>query len=404
MSPIARHGHEPTIGVVGGGQLARMMYQAAIPLAIELRVLAAGSGDSAARIARHVTVGDWHDPEVLRSFAAGCDVVTFDHELVEPATVSVLEEAGATVRPGSSTLRLAADKAELRRLCGSLGIPTPEHVIASGPGELTRAAQEVGYPVMAKLARGGYDGRGVFRLDGAHDARDLAEVLPGDAVLVVEPVIDLVAELATQVVRRADGATVHYPLVRTCQQAGICRWVEAPADVDPSLAAQARAWSTTIAEATEAVGILAVELFLTDRGLVLNELAPRPHNTGHYTIDACVTSQFENHLRAVVDLPFGATDLVVPAAVMVNLLSGGADDPTLGQLTADADARVHLYGKEGRPGRKVGHVTLCGDDARALTRRLSTLTGTEAPPPFSPAGPPGTTGGRLVGSAPGAPP
>jgi len=369
-----RTSEQPVVGVVGGGQLARMMYQATISLSVDLRVLAASRADSAARIAHDVTVGDWHDAEVLRTFATGCDVVTFDHELVDPATVERLEHAGAVVRPGSDALRHAADKARQRVLCDALGIPTPPHVIATEASDVAAGAERFGYPVVAKLARGGYDGRGVFWLADADETAELFERLAPHTVVVAEPELTLCAELATQVVRRADGAMVRYPVVQTYQEDGICRLLEAPADIDPAVARQAQDWAAALAEAIGAVGVLAVEFFMTDQGLVVNELAPRPHNSGHYSIDACVTSQFENHLRAVLDLPLGAPDLTVPAAVMVNLIAGRTHPAELERLTADPHARVHRYGKTSRPGRKIGHVTICGADRPALLRRATALS------------------------------
>jgi len=377
----------PVIGVVGAGQLARMMYQAGISLSIEVRVLAATATDSAARIAHDVTVGDWHDADVLRAFAARCDVVTFDHELVDPATVAVLEAAGTVVHPGASTLRHAADKARQRILCDTLGIATPDHVIATDAADGAAAARRFGYPLVAKLARGGYDGRGVFWLADANDTAALFERLAPHTVVAIEPELTLDAELATQVVRRADGTLVRYPVVQTYQQDGICRLLEAPADIDPATARQAQDWAATLADAVGAVGVLAVEFFVTDQGLVVNELAPRPHNSGHYSIDACVTSQFENHLRAVLGLPLGAPDLIVPAAVMVNLIAGRTHPADLQALSADPRARVHRYGKTSRPGRKVGHVTFCGDDRPALLRQATTLSrrpGDATPPTAQP--------------------
>jgi len=371
----------PAVGVVGGGQLARMMYQAAISLDVELRVLAATASDSAARIAHDVTVGDWHAVDVLRAFAAPCDVVTFDHELVDPATVELLEDAGTMVRPGAGALRHAADKARQRVLCDELGIGAPPHVIATEAAAVAAGADRFGYPMVAKLARGGYDGRGVFRLADHGETADLFERLPPNTVVVVEPELTLTAELATLVVRRADGTMAQYPVVRTYQQDGICRMLEAPADIDAAVARQAQDCAATLAEAIGAVGVLAVEFFVTDQGLVFNELAPRPHNSGHYSIDACVTSQFENHLRAVLDLPLGAPDLTAPAAVMVNLIAGRTQPSELEKLIADPHARVHRYGKDSRPGRKIGHVTICGTDPHDLMLQAAALS---SPPPTDP--------------------
>lgn len=385
MVERVRTSERPVLGVVGGGQLARMMYQAAISLDVELRILAAGPTDAAALVAPGTTVGDWHDADVLQRFAAPCEVITFDHELVDPATVALVERAGVVVRPGADALRHAADKARQRALCDTLGIATPDHVIATTAAEAAAGAARLGYPVVAKLARGGYDGRGVFWLTDDAATIALFDRLPAGTVVVVEPTLDLRAELATQVVRRADGAMVCYPVVETHQEDGICRTIEAPASLDPALVLQAQDWATRLADAVDVVGVLAVELFVTDEGLFVNELAPRPHNSGHYTIDACVTSQFENHVRAVLDLPLGAPDLQVPAAVMVNLIAGRTRGADLAALTADPAARVHRYGKRDAPGRKIGHVTICGPDAVALRARADELSqpapdGPDAPP------------------------
>ena len=376
---------QPVVGVVGGGQLARMMYQAAISLGVELRVLASSSADAAAQIAHDVTVGDWNDVDVLRAFAAPCDAITFDHELVDPATVEVLEDSGILVHPGAATLRQAADKAQQRILCDALGIATPKHLIAREAADVAAGAHRFGYPMVAKLARGGYDGRGVFWLADALETTELFERLSPNTVVVLEPELTLKAELATQVARRADGTMVQYPVVQTYQQDGICLMLEAPADIDTAMARQAQDWAATLADAVGAVGVLAVEFFVTDEGLVVNEMAPRPHNSGHYSIDACVTSQFENHLRAVLGLPLGNPDLVVPAAVMVNLIAGRTPSAELETLTADPRARVHRYGKSSRPGRKIGHITFCGTDRPSLLRQATSFSEPASPRADEPA-------------------
>jgi 5-(carboxyamino)imidazole ribonucleotide synthase len=394
----ARDSRPRVVGVVGGGQLARMMYQAAIPLGIDLRILTAGSADSAARVAADVTVGDWHDPDVLRRFAAGCDVITFDHELVDAVTVELIEASGAVVRPGAAALRDTADKARQRALCVSLGIAVPRHVVATGTAELVAAAAQIGYPAFAKLARGGYDGRGVFALGDEGDTLSLRDRLPADTVVVVEPELALSAELATQVARRADGTMVHYPLVQTHQVDGICRGVAVPTPLSAAFVEQAQTWAATIADATGVTGVLAVEFFVTDGALMVNELAPRPHNSGHYTIDPCVTSQFENHLRAVLDLPLGATDLVVPAAAMVNLIVGRTALPDLERLAADPRARIHLYAKDSREGRKVGHVTMCGSDAEILMAEAAALCGEPPWAELVASAAPGRSSGLVGGS------
>lgn len=351
------------LGIVGGGQLARMLYQAAIPLGIDVRVFAARADEGAARVARDVWVGDHRDLDALARFAAACDVVTFDHELVDPDDVAALEAAGATVRPGARALRVAADKIAQRALFERLGLPVAPYVVADDVDVVARRWAADRSPMVVKTARGGYDGRGVWMVtDDADLDRFVTTGVPGP--FLVEPLLALEAELATLVTRGVDGTIVHYPVVRTHQHEGMCRATVAPADVPEALTAAARAIACLTADALDLVGVLAVELFVVEGRLLLNELAPRTHNSGHYTIEACVTSQFENHLRAVLGLPLGPGDLRVPAAAMANLVGRGPDAHDL--ATLPASARVHHYGKADRPGRKVGHVTVCGDDPASV--------------------------------------
>jgi 5-(carboxyamino)imidazole ribonucleotide synthase len=349
------------VGVIGGGQLAGMLWEAALPLALDLRVLARRPDDPVVGLLPDAQVGDCNDPGTLRRFAAGCDVVTVEHELVEPMVLETLA-ATTAVRPGPAVLAVVIDKAEQRRRLRGLGIPLPPHLIAVGASQLIEAGHELGWPVVAKVARGGYDGRGVEFVDGPEDMVALARRVPDDAVFVVEPHLALDGEIAVQVVRGADGALVTYPVVRTVQTDGICRFVTAPAAIDERLRRQAAAIAGRIAEDLGVIGVLAVELFVVNGTLVVNELAARPHNTGHYTIEACTTSQFANHLRAVCGLPLGAPDLMVPAAAMVNIIASTTDPLDRRGALAHPAAQVHLYGKAPRPGRKVGHVTVCGAD------------------------------------------
>jgi 5-(carboxyamino)imidazole ribonucleotide synthase len=356
----------PRPGMVGGGQLARMTHQAAIALGLSLRVLAEDSDDGAALVVHDVDLGAPDDLEALRAFAKGCDVVTFDHEHVPTEHLRALEADGVVVRPGSDALVHAQDKLVMRGRLQALGFPVPEFAPVHDVGDVTRFAEEHSWPVVLKAVRGGYDGRGVWVLSEPPDE------LPGTEVYV-EQRVAIVHELAVQVARRPGGDMRAWPVVETVQVDGICHEVIAPAPrLSPGLAADAERIGTAIAEALGVVGLLAVELFEAPGGLVVNELAMRPHNSGHWSVEGSTTSQFEQHLRAVLDWPLGDTSPRAPVAVMVNLLGGAATDfvQTLPRALGEVpDAAVHLYGKTPRPGRKLGHVTVLGDDVVEVRQR-----------------------------------
>lgn len=358
------------VGMVGGGQLARMTAQAAIPLGVRLRVLTARRDDSAAQVCPDVLIGSPDDAEALSTLARGCRVVTFDHELVPPAALARLEQERACLRPSPATLAFAQDKTWQRRQLGALGFPIPPHQTINRAGEIAAFAAEHGWPVAVKAPRGGYDGRGVWLVENPAQARTIGLQVPGP--LLVEPWLSIDREVAIVVARRPSGQVITYPLVETVQVAGICHEIVAPAPVPVVLAQEADTLARSIAEAVELCGVMAVELFVTHGRLVVNELATRPHNSGHYTIEGSVTSQFEQHLRAILDWPLGETRLTAPAVVTVNVLGGPSGlDPreALMEALAMDGIHVHLYGKIARPGRKLGHVTVRGDDAAALRAR-----------------------------------
>ena len=366
----------PTVGVVGGGQLARMMQQPAIALGVGLRVLATSFEESAAQAVRDVRIGRHDDLDALRAFAAGCDVVTFDHEHVPPLLLKVLEDEGVAVRPGGRALVHAQDKLIMREALTAAGVPCPLWAEVETPSDVVVFAESAGWPVVLKTSRGGYDGRGVWVLDDAEAVHDLmtTTTLAGGARWLAEERVDFVQELSAQVARSPHGQAVAYPVVRTVQTDGICTAVVSPAPGltdDEVVAAQHAA--LTVAGALDVVGMLAVEMFETRDGRVLvNELAMRPHNSGHWSIDGAVTSQFENHLRAVLDLPLGDPTPTAPFSVMVNVLGGdkgGLYRAYLHVLARDPGLKVHMYGKEVRPGRKLGHVTAVGDDLDDLLAR-----------------------------------
>jgi len=366
----------PVVGVVGGGQLARMLQQPAIALGVGLRVLATSMEDSAAQAVRDVRLGSHHDLDDLRRFADGCDVVTFDHEHVPPLFLRTLEDEGVAIRPGGRALVHAQDKIVMREALTAAGVPCPRWTAVDDIEALEGFGADVGWPLVLKTSRGGYDGRGVWVVTSFEEAAALVgstSLAPG-ARWLAEEKVDFVQELSAQVARSPHGQAVAYPVVRTVQTSGICTEVVAPAPGltdDEAVAAQQAA--LTVAKVLDVVGMLAVEMFETRDGRVLvNELAMRPHNSGHWSIDGAVTSQFENHLRAVLDLPLGDPSAIAPHAVMVNVLGGDKDGlyrAYLHCMARDPGLKIHMYGKDVRPGRKLGHVTVVGDDLDDLLAR-----------------------------------
>jgi 5-(carboxyamino)imidazole ribonucleotide synthase len=364
----------PTVGMIGAGQLARMTHQAVIALGQSLRVLADSPEDGTALVAADVVVGDYRELADLRSFATGCDVVTFDHEHVPNRHIAALEADGVAVHPGSAALRFAQDKQAMRERLGALGLPCPRWAPVTTAADLAGFAADAGWPVVLKAATGGYDGRGVWVV---HSVDEAADVLASGTRLIVEERVPIVRELAALVARSPFGQGAAWPVVETVQRDGICVEVLAPApELDDDLAEEAEALALRIAADLGVTGVLAVELFQTADGLLVNELAMRPHNSGHWTIEGAQTSQFEQHLRAVLDYPLGSTAPVAPATVMVNLLGGPADvepaalDERVHHFMAHwPEVKLHLYGKSMRPGRKVGHVTVVGADLAEIRAR-----------------------------------
>ncbi|MBW3658652.1 MAG: 5-(carboxyamino)imidazole ribonucleotide synthase [Actinobacteria bacterium] len=359
----------PTIGVVGGGQLAWMMAPAAARLGLPL-VLLASPDDAAAALVPDVIDGR-PDADGLRALAAACDVLTVEHELVDLDTMEALEAEGHPVRPSAATLRVANDKIRQRELLAEHGVPVAPWTVAADLAGIEAFADEHGWPLVLKRPRGGYDGRGVWIADDVDAARAVVDEVAGEDLLV-EPKLPIDLELAVLVARRPGGELAIYPAVETVQVEAMCREVVLPAPVTNELASRAEEIGQRVAEAIGSVGMLAIELFVVDGEVLLNELAARPHNAGHVTIEGSVTSQFENHLRAVADLPLGATRRRVAAAVMVNVV-GEEDDPRdhlAAGLDVD-DVSVHLYGKAARPGRKLGHVTATGPDVAGARQRAT---------------------------------
>jgi 5-(carboxyamino)imidazole ribonucleotide synthase len=368
------------VGVIGGGQLARMMVPPAIALGIDIRVLAEEPGMSAA-IAT-TAVGDYHDVETVLAFAAEVDVITFDHEHVPQHVLSALVAAGHAVHPGPDALAVAQDKIVMRERLTALGAPVPDWAVVHDAAALGVFLDTHGGQAVVKTPRGGYDGKGV-RLVRTADAADdwFAESAAGTGEgLLAEELVDFRRELAQLVARRPSGEVRAWPMVETVQQGGVCAEVFAPAPTAGALPVAARALAERIATELGVTGVLAVELFETSDGkLLINELAMRPHNTGHWTIDGAVTSQFEQHLRAVLDLPLGDTTPIAPWTVMVNILGGpvGATMPQrYGLAFGDRpEVKFHSYDKGSRPGRKVGHVTASGVEFTDTVARARAAAG-----------------------------
>jgi len=361
------------VGVIGGGQLARMMIPPAIHLGLRLSVLAEAEGMSAARAAD--SVGDYRDPETVYSFADTVDVVTFDHEHVPQEILRGLEERGVAVHPRPDALQYAQDKILMRRKLAELDVPVPAWAAVESEAELQGFIDAHGGRAVVKTARGGYDGKGVRVVSLADEVRDWFAALAEDGRgghLLVEELVDFTRELSQLVARRPAGETRTWPVVETIQRDGVCAEVLAPAPVSrPETLEEAARIGRAIAEGVGVTGVLAVEMFEARDGRVLvNELAMRPHNSGHFSIEGSVTSQFEQHLRAVVDLPLGDTSMTAAAAVMVNVLGGPAEGPMpvryADVLAEHPRAKVHSYDKQPRRGRKVGHVTVTGEDLDAV--------------------------------------
>ena len=367
----------PVVAMVGGGQLARMTHQAAIALGQSLRVLATAPDESAGLVAADVRLGDHRDLAALLDLAEGATVVTFDHEHVPTEHLRALAAAGHRVAPGPDALVHAQDKLVLRRALHAAGEPQPAWSEARTVHEVAAFADDVGWPVVLKTPRGGYDGKGVFVVDGADEVADLLE---RHGSLLVEERVAMVRELAVQVARSPYGQVAVWPVVETVQRNGVCEEVLVPAPgLDDDVATAAQELAIRIADRLGVVGMLAVELFETADGVLVNELAMRPHNSGHWTIEGSRTSQFEQHLRAVLDYPLGATDATAPVVVMANVLGGAASaddwtgpalDERVHHLMAHwPDVKLHWYGKGQRPGRKLGHVTALGTDLEEVRAR-----------------------------------
>ena len=356
----------PTVGVIGGGQLARMMVPPAVELGLDIRVLAETAGESAAIAVTEL--GDYRNVEDVLRFGRGVDVVTFDHEHVPQAVLRELVAQGVAVHPGPDALLYAQDKLLMRERLSALGIPVPDWAAVTNVAELDAFIADQGGRAVVKTPRGGYDGKGVRVVASGADVADWFE--PGEPLLA-EALVEFRRELSQVLARRPSGEIALWPLVESVQKNGVCAEVIAPAPKSAGLLADATAdIAVSIAENLGVTGVLAVELFeTTDERVLVNELAMRPHNSGHWTIDGSTTSQFEQHLRAVLDLPLGATGVREPWSVMINVFGGPVLDHYPRALAGSPSVKFHSYGKDARPGRKVGHVTAGGEELEDVVFR-----------------------------------
>jgi len=352
----------PIVGVIGAGQLARMSIAPATALGVDLLLLAADSQDSGAQITNHV-VGDYKDLETVRAFARRCDVVTFEHELIPLSIIKALEADGVVVRPSSSSFLYSQDKAAMRERLSTF--PSPGWQI------VTSADQVKEFPVMAKAISGGYDGRGVWKVA---DAQELSSLLQKTGKLLIEDLVDFDYEIAVMVARSPHGQAATWAPTQTIQKNGICTMTISPAPhISLDVSEKAQKLALDVAATVGVVGVMAVEMFVKGEDLFINELAMRPHNSGHWTIEGSHTSQFEQHLRAVLDLPLGDPSMTAPLAVMGNVLGGDKPDmyrPYLHLMARSPALKFHHYKKEVRPGRKIGHVTMVGENLIELTREV----------------------------------
>jgi 5-(carboxyamino)imidazole ribonucleotide synthase len=364
----------PLVAMVGGGQLARMTHQAAIALGQTLRVLATAADEPAAQVTPQLVIGSHAELDDVRRVAAGADVLTFDHEHVPAELLEKLVAEGVNVAPPPQALVHAQDKLVMRRRMEALGAAVPRYAEIHSVGELDSFARRIAGPVVVKAVRGGYDGRGVRMARDPSHAREIATSFLADGVPVMaEEQVNLRRELSALVARSPFGQGAAWPVVETVQRDGICVQVVAPAPgLSDDVASAAQQLALRLAAELGVVGVLAVELFeTTDGALLVNELAMRPHNSGHWTMDGARTSQFEQHLRAVLDYPLGDTGAIAPVTVMANVLGApqqpamSADERLHHLFARMPDARVHLYGKTERPGRKIGHINFLGDRADA---------------------------------------
>ena len=355
----------PRVGVIGAGQLARMMAVPASDLGIDFKVFATIPNDSAAQVS-HFVLGDYTKIYAVLEFAKSCDVLTFEHELVPQSVIKAVEAAGIKVYPQSESFTYSQDKLEMRKKIAELNLPNPKWQKYQGEG------CEIGFPLIAKLPSGGYDGRGVFQIDSEAQLQEL-HIKAG--TLLLEEKLNFDYEISVMVARSPHDQAATWPATLTIQSDGICTSTVTPVpEISDALANKVQAAALEIASGISLVGVMAVEMFIIGENFYINELALRPHNSGHWSIEGSETSQFEQHLRAILDLPLGSTALRTKFTVMGNVLGGEKSDmyrPYLHLMARAPNLKFHQYGKEVKPGRKIGHVTMCGENLLQLQQEVA---------------------------------
>ena len=355
------------IGILGGGQLARMLIESCYKYNFEFKVLSKEDNSPAGKITRYEMTGDWNDEECVKAFSSNCDIITLENEFIDYENIEFIEKLGKTVYPSSQVVKLIQDKLIQKQTLRDISIPVADFIEVKSRGDIVKFAEEENYPVILKSRTMGYDGKGNYKVDNEEDIEKAMTEMGKRGELMCEKFIDFSIELAIQGVRNPDGKIEVYPVVESIQENHICNIVKASRDRFAKYKPHIEEISKKILEKLDYVGVMGIEMFLKEDGSILvNELAPRVHNTGHYTIEGCYTSQFENHIRAILNLPLGITEMVTDSAVMINIL-GEKNSPAklvrMGALLENEKVYLHDYGKaETRVGRKMGHITVLGED------------------------------------------
>lgn len=368
------------IGILGGGQLARMIIEENSKYGYEFFILSREENSPAGQITKHEHIGDWNNKSVINEFSQKCDVITLENEFIDYHVLGNILSAGKIVLPGPEVIRLIQDKLYQKHTLSKAGIPVADYCEVSSYSDVNRFAEEHGFPLVLKSRTMGYDGKGNATLNSESDIVPACDDLSKRGALMCEKHIAFEKEIAVQAIRSATGEMKFYPVVETMQEDHICNLVIAGEPELSSFTERVNKMVSKILEKMDYVGVMGIEMFLADGKILVNELAPRVHNTGHYTIEACHTSQFENHVRAILGFPLGSTEMHVPAAVMINILArkdGTAEPKGFEQLLQCRETFIHIYGKgESRKGRKMGHITLTGNDPRLLIEKALTARST----------------------------
>lgn len=363
------------LGILGGGQLARMIIEENSRYGIEFHILSKEHHSPAGMLTPHEVTGDWNDREVVRSFADRCDLLTLENEFIDFHILEAIEKSGKKILPGSQIVKLIQDKLFQKETLTKEGIPVADYCEVNSTNDVKTFAEQFGYPVILKSRTMGYDGKGNVKVNDESEIDNACDTLQKHSKLMCEKFVEFDKEIATQAVRSEKGEIYVYPVVETIQENHICKFVIASQDQFTEIRESVEDISKKILSSMSYVGVMGIEMFLCKDKILVNELAPRVHNSGHYTIEGCHTSQFENHVRAILGLPLGSTEMKVPAAVMINILgerNGEAKVEGIDSILACKESFIHLYGKnETRIGRKMGHITVTGTDPEELLTKAT---------------------------------